>query len=97
MRVRRTRCMAQAEAGGDGEQNGAEQKPCNVTATLVDMHACAQDETILAQVELKEAVGRVGSDVDDTRARVSEVMRAYALLWSLRCRLLRDVEGFPAL
>ncbi len=32
----------------------------------------AQDETIEAQAELKDAVGRVGSDVDDTRARVSE-------------------------
>ena len=32
----------------------------------------AQDETILAQCELKEAVGRVGSDVDNTLARVSE-------------------------
>lgn len=91
MWVRRTRCLAQAKAEGDGEQNGVEEKPCNVTATHVNMHACAQDETILAQAELKEAVGRVGSDVDDTRARVSEVTRAYAPLWSPRCRLLRDV------
>ena len=36
------------------------------------MGACVQDETIQAQEELKEAVGRVGSDVDNTLARVSE-------------------------
>ena len=35
-----------------------------------DVHV--QDETIQAQEELKEAVGRVGSDVDNTLARVSE-------------------------
>ncbi|KAK9840804.1 hypothetical protein WJX81_005840 [Elliptochloris bilobata] len=55
---------------------GLTQRLAGVKAYLqqqVEHLRAKQDATILAQEELKEAVGRVGSDVDDTRARVSEV------------------------